>query len=974
MSNPARPLTTEEIVARLDEVAVGQLEAKQTLALALLRHERRAAMAAAGIPEDDLVPRQNVLLIGPTGSGKTLLVESLAKLTGLPFCKVDPMRFMAGGAPAERPEQLLVDLVRAAGPEGVVERGIVFLDEIDKVRRHGPGRDPGEAVQHALLHLLDGTERTLTVGGRLRTLHTGKILFVAAGAFEGLEEIVRDRLERGGFGFGARPRGEGQRYLTLADLEEYGLVKEFALRFPVRATLRALERADYRDILAKSKRSPVKLRIREFEWGRVRLEFQPEALDAIVEATLRDGTGPRGLEATVERALRSVTLELPQLPARGIGRVVIPAGVLDGAEPLLEECAPLPPPSVVLPQAPATGASGEEFYPRKLLPVRAPRAVGAQGTGRWASEADLASWLSAPRGGHVTRLRGVTVLVEAHEDGSAVQALPGRDLYFPDEERRKHLLCVGKAGSGKTTRFILPLLAADLEDPERSVVVVDAQLDLTPRVLALTRQLRGAAARVVYINFTDPARSHGWNPLAGVVGATQAYRLANALAQAVPASTADTGFFRLQAIQVLGHLIHAQTSLHPEYANLGTIRQLVTAGGPALKRLGEAAGLEQLVKFARTLPDNQNAVTALMELENILTAWADEEVCATTAHSEFAFDELDAAPTVLILAMPEERVLALRPLTACFVGGLLDFVMRRGRGGVGLVERPISLVIDEFASAVGKLKDLEVRVNTLRKRGLCLVAAVQSLEQVLTTYGKEGGKNLLAGLGTLCVIPPIDHADAEQVAHRAGYTTVQEVMLAGDGVTPTGVRPHRRQILDPDDLQGLPAHPTLGPRMSLLLPGTAPFQLHLPPMYEQAEFRAAFQSAEQPAERPEPLAWPLLGGEEAEPAAGGPFTDTRGWSDEKLRQKLVEVRTRLGWANAPADAQSWWDLYEREHQHALRELLRFAEELASHRATIAEIARTFDASETDDRQANVHYLLYLRRKEAEARRRRAGAS
>src|SRR5262249_9828830 len=159
------------------------------------------------------------------------------------------------------------------------------------------------------------------------------------------------------------------------------------------------------------------------------------------------------------------------------------------------------------------------------------------------------------------------------------------------------------------------------------------------------------------------------------------------------------------------------------------------------------------------------------------------------------------------------------------------------------------LIIDEFASAVGRLKDLEVRVNTLRKRGLCLVAAVQALEQIHTTYGREGGNNLMAGMGTLCVIPPIDHADAEHIAHRAGYTTGQEGVLAGDGVTPTGVHASRRPILDPDDLQGLPEHPTLGLRMSLLLPGTWPFQLHLPPMYEMAEFKESFSSAEQPAER-----------------------------------------------------------------------------------------------------------------------------
>lgn len=370
--------TPSELVAHLDRHVVGQAEAKRALASAVYRHYLGLAHRDLPGSGDRDFGRQHVLLFGPTGCGKTLLVRVLARHLGVPVAFTAATTLVETGYSGEHVDSVFAALLAAAGGDPArAERGIVFLDEFDKLRRvAGHGRDvSGEGVQNALLAALDGAPVRLKVRDTVVTLDASRVLFVCAGAFAALAPQVRARLASGGaIGFASVPRDEpltdadALARVTAHDLVEFGLVPELVGRFPWVASLRPLGRPDLVRILDQPDDGPLAREARQFELHGVRLEVLAEAREALAARALAMGTGARGLPRLLHETLAPVAWRLPELADEGVSEVrVYRATVEHGAAPELRHGGDGPPPLAdELRHAALAPLSPEEARARRL--------------------------------------------------------------------------------------------------------------------------------------------------------------------------------------------------------------------------------------------------------------------------------------------------------------------------------------------------------------------------------------------------------------------------------------------------------------------------------------------------------------------------------------------------------------------------------------------------------------------------------
>ncbi len=507
---------------------------------------------------------------------------------------------------------------------------------------------------------------------------------------------------------------------------------------------------------------------------------------------------------------------------------------------------------------------------------------------------------------------------------------------------------------------------------------------------------RNPQKNILRFNPLDTDRSMSWNILGKLKDDTDCKLIANTIIMATdpPAGTkSDSPFFRNNALAILNSIMIGLLHDKAETLSMPRIHELVQSGMRGLCDWLEAH--PQALRNTRTFIElarsgSQNADTIMSELSMRLSAWDITAIRATTSAEELDMQSLIDRPTLFVVELRESELEMLRPMANVIVVELLRFLTKQAETCPGSrLPRPVSIVIDEFASALGRLPDIHVKLNTLRSRNISIVAAIQSTAQIKANYDNFAD-SVLAGFSTKIFMPPLEQQDAELASKDTGQMTIR-FKTASFGTNRKIIewfasrnvssqeQVQQRAVLTPDEI-GRPADNVC----TFFLPDTPVFQGQLIPYFRLPEMNRAisefdnefdeYQLREEPIKYEEKLPEAGSVAPAAQPGGLPPgITNTKGWSDDKVISKLDETKKKLDWDNTTGSARKWWEAFENENKHRVALVLRLAEELAVRKATITEFFLAYVYSNTDNIQANLHYLDYTRLKKEEERKRREAA-
>ena len=522
------------------------------------------------------------------------------------------------------------------------------------------------------------------------------------------------------------------------------------------------------------------------------------------------------------------------------------------------------------------------------------------------------------------------------------------NLVIPQEERNRHILVIAKTGSGKTTRAILPVLFNDCLCPTRSTIVVDSKPEMWDKLVGLTRKYN-PEKKILLFNPLDTVRSLSWNILGKIETDTDAKLIANTLISATdnPMSRSDSPFFRNNALALLNSIMVGLLNDPNDTLSMPRVHELINMGMEPLCKWIEAH--PQAIRNSKTFVDlarsgSQNADTIMSELGMRLAAWDLVSIRATTSNMELDLESLIAEPTLFIVELRESELEMLRPMANVIVVELLRYLTKRAEQMPGQrLPRPVGIVIDEFASALGRLPDIHVKLNTLRSRNVSIVAAIQSIAQIKANYDRDAD-SVIAGFSSKILMPNLDFQDSEWASKETGTMTVRfNVSSIGrnkriidyfatknDNVQE---QVQQRPVLTPDEI-GRPADNAA----TFFLPNTPVFQGHLVPYFEVPETMEKFNATKNFdfKMRELPISY-----EERLPEA---FVTQPTMSSEELSAGIANARAALQVDSASETAQQWWAALEEMNKGNPASVLSLAEQLLKRAMSLEELYNVFAAS------------------------------
>ncbi len=587
--------------------------------------------------------------------------------------------------------------------------------------------------------------------------------------------------------------------------------------------------------------------------------------------------------------------------------------------------------------------------------------------------ADLANfnqikkWLK-PSGKYDTKLE-----VEDLRGNTGIVLKKG-ELHIPAGERNRHMLIVAKTGGGKTTRMILPILYNDCMCPDRSTIVIDSKQEMWNKLGAMTKHFN-PGKNLVLFNPLDRARSLSWNILSKIHSDTDCKLIANSVIMATdePQAKQDSPFFRNSALQVLNAIMVGLLHDPDDVLSMPRIHELFNQGMHSLCDWLEAhpnaiRTTKSFVELARS--GSQNADTIMSELSMRLQAWDLTAIRAVTSQNEIDIEKVILHPTLFVVELRESELKMLRPLANVIVVELLRYLTKYAEECPGQsLPRPVSIVCDEFASALGRLPDIHIKLNTLRSRNVSIVAAIQSIGQIKGNYG-EDWESVISGFSTKIFMPTLDYMDSEWASKESGEMTVRYTtnskgqnrkIVENFANRNTGSNEYvqQRAVLTPSEV-GRP----VDSQATFFLPETPVFQGHLVPFYKLPYMLKAIQDyskpeleiklREEPIEFVETLPKPVEK-KEGEGSASG----IEQFSEEQLWAALEEVKVKyLDWENTVGDARQWWIAFEEENKTRIALVLKVAQEIQKRGASITDFFLAYVYSNTDNIQATLAYLDY----------------